>query len=489
MRDMAKEVILIVEDSRTQQLALKMSLTNEGFNVIIAGDGIEGYNKVITERPDLIISDINLPELNGYQFCRLLKNEASTSSIPIILLTSLSQKQDRFWGEKAGADRYIVKDAVNARPEELIKEIKGLLKGKAGKAGKIALKAPAESEVKEAVIMGRVNDLFDRLLFQSTIMGEVKDLTALINNRSRLVEEFFEIMASLFDYKAAGLLILYNESPVLYLDIRGVSLNNEDIERIRDTSLRKAGIAIPVEDIKIEIIGSKVARSVKSSIFFSAIYLLSIHKEVLGNISIFNDSEYTTDNKNTLSIIGKELAVVMKLMLLYEENERLTITDGLTRVYNRRYFELHLEQEIEEAKRYNTKLSMIMLDIDKFKLINDTYGHQQGDIILVNLAKALKKNIRGSDFVVRYGGEEFAIMMPGIDREEGIVMAEKIRKIVESHPFPGKKRGESMNITISLGVAEYNPDVMKSSDDLIRYADNALYEAKAGGRNQVRAAK
>lgn len=483
---MAKEVILIVEDSRTQQLALKMSLTSEGFNVIIAGDGIEGYNKVITERPDLIISDINLPELSGYQFCRLLKNEASTSSIPIILLTSLSQKQDRFWGEKAGADRYIVKDAVNERPEELIEEIKGLLKGR---AKKVMLHLPAESEVKEAAIMARVNDLFDRLLFQATMMGEIKDLTAFINNRSRLVEKFFEIMASLFDYKAAGFLILYNESPVLYLDIKGAALNDKDIIGIRDAALKESGITPPVEDMRIEIIGGKEAAFEGSSMPFSIIYPLNIQKEVLGNISIFNDSEYTINNKNNLSIIGKDLAVVVKLMLLYEENERLTITDGLTRVYNRRYFELHLEKEVEEAKRYNTRLSMIMLDIDHFKKINDTYGHQQGDTILVNLAKALKKNIRGSDFVVRYGGEEFAIMMPGIDKDEGAVVAEKIRKIVESYPFPGKKKGESMNITISLGVSEYNPAVMKSSDDLIRYADNALYEAKEGGRNQVRVQK
>lgn len=115
-------------------------------------------------------------------------------------------------------------------------------------------------------------------------------------------------------------------------------------------------------------------------------------------------------------------------MLLYEENERLSITDGLTKAYNRRYFNTQIEKEFEKAKRYNSKLTLIMLDIDHFKLLNDNYGHQQGDIVLIHLARALKENMRNIDFIARYGGEEFAILMSGADEKEGAIVAEKLRK-------------------------------------------------------------
>jgi two-component system cell cycle response regulator len=477
---MANELILIVEDSRTQLQAIEMSLKKEGFVVITAKDGIEGYHKVITESPDLIISDINLPELNGYQFCRLIKNEDATSFLPIILLTSLGQKQDRFWGIKAGADRYIVKDA---EMDILIKEVRSLLNGR--KNNKIEKPPhPSAGEIKDAAIMSRVNYLFDKLLFEATIMGEIKNLTTIINDHSKFLEEFFKIMSALFDYKASGFLIISGEKPVLYLDLKENMLSEENIKTIKDAFAKD--IDRQTEDIKIEIISGMEYNTKKMQMPFSIIQTLNIHKERLGNISVFNDREYSINNKNTLATIGKDLAVVVKLMLLYEENERLSITDGLTKVHNRRYFNAQIEKEFEKAKRYNSKLTLIMLDIDHFKLLNDTYGHQQGDMVLIHLARILKDNVRNIDLIARYGGEEFAVLMSGSDKKEGAIVAEKLRKKIEAYPFPALQKGAGpLKSTISLGVAEYSAD-MNSTDDLIKSADSVLYKAKEDGRNRVK---
>lgn len=470
---MPNKLILIVEDSRTQLQAIEMSLKKEGFRVISAKDGIEGYHKVITESPDLIISDINLPELNGYQFCRLIKNENATSFIPIILLTSLGQKQDRFWGLKAGADRYILKDASM---DALVKEVKTLIDEK---TAKIKRKQPqsAGADIKDATIMSRVNYLFDKLLFEATIMGEIKNLATLVNERTMLLNEFFKIMAALFDYKALGFLIISGENTVLYLDLKENMLSDENIKTVKDACSN---------EIKIEIISGMEYNIKKMHMPYSIDSTLNIQKESLGNISIFNDKEYDINNRNTLKLIGNDLAVVVKLMLLYEENERLSITDGLTKAYNRRYFNTQIEKEFEKAKRHNSKLALIMLDIDHFKLLNDHYGHQQGDMVLIHLARILKDNVRNIDLIARYGGEEFAVLMSGSDKKEGAIVAEKLRKKIEAYPFPALQKGAGpLKTTISLGVAEYSAD-MNSTDDLIKSADNALYKAKEDGRNRVK---
>lgn len=479
---MANELILIVEDSRTQLQAIEMRLKRDGFRVITAKDGIEGYHKAITEFPDLIISDINLPELNGYQFCRLIKNEDETSFLPIILLTSLGQKQDRFWGIKAGADRYIVKDT---EMDILIKEVRSLLNGR--KNNKIEKPPhPSAGEIKDDAIMSRVNYLFDKLLFEATIMGEIKNLTTIINDHSKFLEEFFKIMGALFDYKTAGFLITSGEKPVLYLDLKENMLSEENIKTIKDKCCVCLGEGRQVKDIKIEIISGMEYNTKKMQMPFSIIQTLNIQKECVGNISVFNDSEYSINNKNTLATIGKDLAVVVKLMLLYEENERLSITDGLTKAYNRRYFNTQIEKEFEKAKRYNSKLTLIMLDIDHFKLLNDNYGHQQGDMVLIHLARILKDNVRNIDLIARYGGEEFAVLMSGADKKKGVIVAEKLRKKIEAYPFPALQKGAGpLKSTISLGVAEYSTD-MNSTDDLIKSADSVLYKAKEDGRNRVK---
>ncbi|MBI5181039.1 MAG: diguanylate cyclase [Nitrospirae bacterium] len=479
---MPKELILIVEDSRTQLQAIEMSLKKEGFRVITAKDGIEGYHKVITGSPDLIISDINLPELNGYQFCRLIKNENTTSSIPVILLTSLGQKQDRFWGLKAGADRYILKDTSM---DTLVKEVKALIDEK---SKKIKGKQPQSSvgDIKDATIMSRVNYLFDKLLFEATIMGEIKNLATFVNDRTMLLNEFFKIMTALFDFKASGFMVMSEDSPTLYLDLNDNMLSEENIKTIKDNCCTGLGDVKQFKDIKIEIISGMEYNTKKIHTPYSITSALNIHKECLGNISLFNDREYNINNKNTLSLIGKDLAVVVKLMLLYEENERLSITDGLTKIYNRRYFNTQIEKEFEKAKRYNSKLTLIMLDIDHFKALNDTYGHQQGDMVLVHLGKILKENIRSIDLIARYGGEEFAVLMSDVDKKEGAIVAEKLRKKIGVYPFPAlQKDAEPLKATISIGVAEYSAD-MNSTDDLVKSADSVLYKAKKDGRNRVK---
>jgi len=166
----------------------------------------------------------------------------------------------------------------------------------------------------------------------------------------------------------------------------------------------------------------------------------------------------------------------------HEEIYRLTTVDGLTQVYNKRYFMENLERELSRCQRYGRDLSLIIFDIDHFKQINDSYGHLAGDAVLKQLAELVKANIRREDFLARYGGEEFAIILPEIDHPSAMVMAEKVRHLVEEEKFKFEKI--TIPVTVSLGVTTHEGSIGEALD-FIKEADQNMYEAKRAGRNKV----
>ena len=166
----------------------------------------------------------------------------------------------------------------------------------------------------------------------------------------------------------------------------------------------------------------------------------------------------------------------------HEEIYRMTIHDGLTQIANKRYLHDYLDKEFSRARRYGRELSLLMLDIDHFKDVNDRFGHLTGDYVLKELAAALRKRIRKEELFARYGGEEFVVVLPESGREVAVTFAEIVRKMVEEHTF--EFEGHPLSITVSVGVGLIAPDIT-TVDELIKKADDKLYEAKRAGRNRV----
>jgi diguanylate cyclase (GGDEF)-like protein len=187
---------------------------------------------------------------------------------------------------------------------------------------------------------------------------------------------------------------------------------------------------------------------------------------------------------DTLQTLADQLAVAMENAHLYEETQQLAITDGLTGLYNLRYFYEALEKEIQRSERYDRSVSLIILDIDDFKRYNDTYGHLAGDDLLVELARLMSKMTRRTDILARYGGEEFAIILPETETEGAVFAAERLLEKVRGHRFLMQDGQTIGRITISLGVATY-PDYVDSAKALVDAADKALLKAKRAGKNRL----
>ncbi|MBI4436424.1 MAG: sensor domain-containing diguanylate cyclase [Candidatus Omnitrophica bacterium] len=199
-------------------------------------------------------------------------------------------------------------------------------------------------------------------------------------------------------------------------------------------------------------------------------------------ISILACEKLQPEDLEKFTILSRQFALAIQKVKLYEKLQELSITDGLTRLYVRRYFLERFREELERSKRYTLHLSFLMADIDHFKQRNDHYGHLVGDVLLREVATLLKANVREIDLVGRYGGEEFSIALPDTRLAEALQVAERIRKAVEGKMF--EAYDETIRLTLSIGVGAY-PEDGKEPMGLIEAADTALYEAKQSGRNKV----
>lgn len=208
--------------------------------------------------------------------------------------------------------------------------------------------------------------------------------------------------------------------------------------------------------------------------------------EVVGVLNITNKlsgEKFNEEDAEMLSTLAGQVGMTIRNANLYH----LAITDGLTQLFIHRYFEQKLHDEFLRAKRYKRPVSLIMSDIDHFKKFNDTYGHQQGDLVLITVAKLFRLNSRDVDIPCRYGGEEYAVILPETGPEEAVECAERLRKTVAEHDFPSLKGG-TLKVNISLGVATF-PLHAEDEEGLVKSADQALYFSKENGRNRVTLAK
>ena len=475
--------ILLVEDSETQLKFLKEGLINHGFEVETALNGSEAYKKVYSSTPDIVVSDIMMPAIDGYQLCRMIKNIDETKKIPVILLTVLENKIDNFWGKKAGAQLFVSK-SVDLK--ELVSHINATVR-----------RYPVTDEYKRVLAekdgannsaQTRLNSILNDLLMKSLFSNEFRNLSDFLNYERIMVEKLFSLLSSFVEYHVAG---VYFASPddfaenIVYIDTLGRNLSKNLLSDVSYDFFRKIEEHKTIKNSKFEVVRMILGkeRDCEYSDLTSKIIIpLIFDKKLIGGICFYTRQDIDYSSFRYFDIMISELLAIFKMKYQYTEKEFMSVLDGLTGLYNRRQFEISLEQEYNRTKRHPSDFSLAILDIDFFKKVNDTYGHQYGDYVLKTVADLMKQSFRKTDLLYRYGGEELVMIMPETNIEGAIIPVQRLRRMVEEYDFD--YNGVKAKVTVSIGLT-MNYQNLNSTADILKTADEALYKAKEDGRNRV----
>jgi diguanylate cyclase (GGDEF)-like protein len=466
--------IVIADDSPSIRARLTELFEKKSFNVIQAVDGIDCIKKVFQNAPNFVVLDIKMPVLNGYQACRFLKNHPFTSRVPVMLLTALDQPIDELWGYEAGADYYRSKtsNVIN-----LIDEIEKIVK-------ESNYSPPTKGKViTDREILTFLNDFIDKRLFEMSMINEIAQLSYKFGSINEVIEGCAKTLSKMLELYIVAFAIVDEQSVKVNLwSPYDYGIYIEEFVTFIKEILHDSGYM----GINFEY---NLGKQPIPSYFFEKKEYLFIDPNEDNTDKTFQALKgwiffcYNKNNQESLkriSFIIPYILLVINNCLLHKKVIDLSITDELTSLYNRRKIMEILKTEIERANRYGFELALIIADIDYFKKVNDNYGHAMGDLVLKKVALLLRNSIRKVDYVGRYGGEEFIIILPETSLKNAVLLAERIRKMFNTLKIEGLEQ----QVTLSFGIATLTPG--KDMDTLINEADIALYEAKNSGRNQIK---
>jgi diguanylate cyclase (GGDEF)-like protein len=323
---------------------------------------------------------------------------------------------------------------------------------------------------------------------KSVFANEFRNLSDFLNYERVLVEKLFSLLSSFVEYSVAG---IYFSSPdsyaehILYLDTLGKNITKSMLSDIQYDFFRKMEEFKTINDAKFQVVRILMGKEMEykfSDMKSSIVIPLVFDKKLIGGICFYALKEIDYASFRYFDIMISELLALFKIKYQYTEKEFMSVLDGLTGLYNRRQFELGLEQEYNRSKRHPSDFSLAILDIDFFKKVNDTYGHQYGDYVLQTVANIMKSCFRKTDLLYRYGGEELVIIMPETNIEGAIIPVQRLRRMVEDYTF--EYNGVKAKVTVSIGLT-MNFQEFGTPADMLKSADEALYKAKEGGRNRV----
>ncbi len=449
-------LVLVVDDVPANVKLLEAKLSNEYYDVVSAKDGYECIQKTKERKPDLILLDVMMPGIDGFETCRQLKQDPDVSHIPVVMVTALSEPSDRVQGLEAGADDFITKPindtALFARVRSLVR-IKVLI-------DELRLRDKSGSQL--GMSASDFSLTFD--VSGSSLMMIDDDVVQTKRMTEKLVAGGYKL-TSYSDHKQA-LDIARTRGD---LDLIIISTQLADIDGLRLATQFKA-----IEQVRHVPIIMLVDEEEQ-------------HLMLKGLELGVNDYLITPVDFNEMlarvktQIRRKKYQEALKSN--YQESVSMAVTDGLTRLYNRHYLDTHLKNLVKQALETGRNLSVLIMDMDHFKVVNDTYGHNCGDEVLKQLSTIIVNTIRSADLAARYGGEEFVVLMPETDDMRAAEAAERLRRNVENTPFVISNPESPIKKTVSIGYATMT--ATDTPDSLLKRADVSLYAAKTGGRNQV----
>jgi two-component system cell cycle response regulator len=447
--------VLVVDDIPANVKLLEARLSAEYFDVVTAVNGAQAL--AICERAecDVVLLDVMMPDMDGFEVCRRLKSSPATHHIPVVMVTALDQPSDRVKGLQAGADDFLTKPvsdvALIARVRSLarLKMMTDELRMRAVTSRDIGIESPERDAVADTGLQGKILIVDDRPASAERIHGMLQGSHA-VDIETDPNEALFHAAEGSYDLVIISLALENFDGLRLCSQVRS-------LERTRNVAI----LAIADADNN-----TRLVRGLEIGV-----------------------NDYLTRPIDKNELLARVRTQIRKKR--YTERLRdnvqasieMAITDALTGLFNRRYMETHVGTLVEQATSRGKPLTVLVLDIDYFKSINDSWGHDAGDDVLREFAVRIKKSIRGIDLACRYGGEEFVVVMPETDMAVATMVAERLRRRIASEPFPIQQGARTIEVTISIGIAALERD--EDAAKVFKRADQALYRAKRDGRNRV----
>ena len=447
--------ILVVDDVPANVKLLEVRLLAEYFEVLTAFSGADALEICESGKVDVVLLDVMMPEMDGFEVCRKLKADSATAHIPVVMVTALDEVADRVRGLESGADDFLTKPVNDL---QLLTRVRSLVRLKM-LTDELRLRASTTRDIGIEELLGRKDPVGDRrgrvLLVDERVPAQarIRDMLVAVAD----VDVVAEPQAAFFQAAEGDYDCVLVTTSLSGFDPLRLCSQLRSLDRTR---------FLPIV---------MLAEKGQDDIVLRALDL-GVNDYLLRPV---DEQELTARLRTQI----RRKRYNQELRSSVAQTIELAITDGLTGLHNRRYLDSHLQTLFERAASRQRPLSLLISDIDRFKRINDTHGHAAGDEVLREFARRLRKNVRGIDLACRYGGEEFVVVMPDTEQAVAERVAERIRQEIEMLPF-GPEGAAALDVTVSIGVASISP-AADTLEALLKRADGALYEAKKSGRNRV----
>ena len=446
--------ILVVDDVEINVRLLEAKLASEYYTVISAVDGPTGLAMAQAEHPDLVLLDVMMPGMDGFEVCRRLKADTATADIPVVMVTALSDVADRVRGLEAGADDFLTKPlndtALFARVRSLVR-----------------LRRMTEEWRLREEVCGYLAPLAEPRPVGVEDRGPARIL--LVETQPRRAGRVAEMLASI-----AGQVVHVDSVQRLEAALdSGIELIIADMSEGRDALrlISRLRVAEATRGLPVLLIAET-----------SDLPQLATALDLGANDYILRPLDRNELIARARTQIRRK-RIQDRLRENYQRSLSLALTDGLTGLYNRSYLLAHLERLLRRAVDGADPVSVLMFDIDGFKQVNDGYGHAAGDAVLREVALRATRNLRSLDLIARYGGDEFVVVMPETSLTVALSVAERLRQTIAGAPILAPQPPQPIEATVSIGAAAATAG--DTAATLLHHADQALYAAKNGGRNRV----
>lgn len=479
-------VILVIHQDEGVLELCRNILERQGFILETAMDGPEGVQKAYKIIPDVVLAGSSVPDLNGYQICRLIKNDPVMRKIPLLMVADLARKMERFWGMKAGADDFLQKDELEAK---LLRKVQMVLDIYERMNIDEKRLLQADHEKNPFNIRTRLNQILDTSLVESMLMVEFRSLSDLVHDPGLLNYMLFSLLESILEYDAAA--IFYNDDSkgprLLTLHLpEGRKMPSSQVEQLTThffEHFKNRGLsASQLEMTESELIGILDDEAPVTE--YTTRHIKEIHVEgrLIGALVFYAEQKVDYSRIFPLHLIEDEVRLLMKLRNLYSQAEMLALTDNLTGLYNQRHFMTLFQREFKSARRYEQPLSLALIGIDHFKRINDQWGHACGDEVLRHIAKLAETCFRGVDIQGRFGGKYLVVVFPSTPSDQALRGLERFQtQVAESTIF---WQDTPIQTTVSCALVSMDAETQTVSE-LLRQAEDILHQARTSGANRI----